>query len=374
MTEPYSTQKLVHHPKALQALRERRHQNPTQIHFMPSLACPHKCAWCSYGHRDKSDGPEQFGWKNMQLMSDEYMPVEKMRECVGDWKAMGVKAVEVTGGGEPLVYPHIDEFFELAAEWGVDLGLVTNGTALTADRAILFGGTNWKWARVSIDAGDVETYVQTRRIHKSQWLLAWRAVERLAGQKTHDEHRVGVGYVVDAGNYKGVYEGCRLALEHGADNIRISLAFTPQAIDRFPRGAVEEACRQAQKAKHDFPKLQVNDLVSERALNIVSERQDYEHCPIKDVLCVVGGDQRVYTCCTLAFNPRGLIGEIKTQSFRQLWESSAQFLREHDARKVCPIPCLYERRNKRALRLMKMTPEEVAEIASKDSAAHVNFI
>ncbi len=373
--QPYSTQKLVHHPEALQALRDGARQYPTQIHFMPALACNQHCAFCSYGHRPDTDPPDQFGWKNMAMMSEAFMPADKMRECVADWRAMGVKAVEITGGGEPLIWPHIDEFLALAASWGVDIGLVTNGTALTEMRADGFARTNWKWARVSIDAGSRDQYARTRRVPLAHWDHAWRAVERLAQRRRDPEQRVGVGFVVDSWNFNGVYEAARMAWNAGADNIRVALAFTPAGLDRFPDGALREAGDQAQRAARDFAGLlQVNDLVSERANNIAAEVQDYRLCAAKEVLCVVGGDQKVYTCCTLAFNPKGLIGSIEKQSFRSLWDSKAEWFARHDARTICRVPCLYERRNKRALELMDMTPEAVAEIAAGDPGIHRNFI
>lgn len=329
---------------------------------------------CSYGHRVEGDGPEQQGWKNMAMMSDDHMPLEKMQSCLTCWQAMGVKAVELTGGGEPLIYPYVDVLFEDVATWGVDFALVTNGTALTPNRARNFGKTNWKWARVSIDAGNPLMYTKTRRVPESHWALAWKAVEALAGLKRDKEQRVGVGYVVDTENYDGVYDACRIAWGHGADNIRVALALTPHNLARFPAGAIEEAGRQAAKAKIDFEgKLQVNDLVSERAKNMASPAQDYHYCAVKEILCVVGGDMNVYTCCSLAFSPKGLIGSIQNQSFSDLWwsQETQAFFAEHDAVKVCNVPCLYEVRNKNALVMLK---NGVLASEVKDDGIHRNFI
>lgn len=375
---PYSTSKLIHHPKALQDMRERKHQNPIQIHFMPALACNQHCSFCSYGHRTPMDGPEQQGWKNMKMMSDDYMSAGKMRECVKDWKEMGVKAIELTGGGEPLIYPHVDEFLELVAKWGVDFALVSNGTALTEERAGLFGQCNWKWARISIDAGDSKSYAATRRVPESHWNLAWRAVSRLTRLKTSPGQKVGVGYVVDHSNYDGIYAAAMLAAAHGADNIRISLAFTPHHLARFPVGAVQIAIDQAAKAKRDLEGagLQVIDLVGERAKNIQAQAQDYQFCPVKEVICVVGGDEKVYSCCTLAFNPLGLIGSIRGQSFKDLWwnPTTLNWFDKHDARKVCKVPCLYEARNRVALRLLDGSTIAQAAEAKSQPKLHENFI
>jgi wyosine [tRNA(Phe)-imidazoG37] synthetase (radical SAM superfamily) len=375
---PYSTQKIIHHPAALNYMRLRIPQSPVQIHFMPALACNQHCTFCAYGHRTKDDGEEQMGWKNMEMMSDAFLPRTKMMECVKDWKAMGVKAIEVTGGGEPLIWPHIDEFFQLVAEWGVDIALVTNGTALTEKRADMFDLTNWRWARVSIDAGSLGEYCATRRVNWRQWNLALQAIRRLADRKSDSEQRVGVGYVVDHSNWSSVYEGIRIAKAYGADNVRISAAFTPQNVLRFPPEAVKEATAQGAKAKEDFEdsSFQVNDLFAERVGNLLLGAQDYEYCAAKEVICIVGGDQNVYTCCTLAFNAKGLVGSIADQSFRELWEGEHRYryYAHHDARIVCDVECLYEKRNKQTLRLLEASEAELEALREQDTSIHRNFI
>lgn len=377
--QPYSVQKIVHHPLALEALRERRHQNPTTIHFMPALACNQHCEFCSYGHRTATDGEDQRGWKNMALMSDAFLPRAKARELVRDWVAMGVKAVELTGGGEPLIWPFVDEWFQLMAQTSIDVGMVTNGTALTAQRAKLFASTNWKWARVSIDAGDREHYRATRRVPGSHWDLAWQGVERLVAARTDGtEKRVGVGFVVDRQNWTGVYELCKRAAAVGADNVRVAMSFTPQGLSRIPPEAHESVLDQLAGARSDFEDehFKVNALFGERVANISAQVQDYEFCAAKEVLCVVGGDQRVYSCCTLAFNPNGLIGSISDRSFADMWwaPETLEWLARHDAREACKVPCLYEQRNKRALGLMVLPIADVAVIAKADQSIHRSFV
>lgn len=377
MGNPYSTDKIIHHPDALEAMRQRRHQPPTQIHFMPALACQQRCRWCAYGHRAPGDGPEAQGWKNMQLMSGAHMPRAKMLECLRDWEAMGVRAVEVTGGGEPLVYPYIRDLFGGLTLWGVDVALVTNGVAMAPDMADAFTACNWLWARVSIDAGAADTYQKVRRVPADHWRKAWRALRLLADRVSHDEQRVGAGFVVDAGNWGEVYAFCRLAHEHGADNVRISAAFTPAGLGRFPAGALEAAADQAKAAADDFPGLQVNCLVSERASNLAAPAQDYQFCGAKEVTCVVGGDSQVYTCCTLAFNEAGLIGDIEGRSFIDLWEApeTRAFFAGHDARQRCRVECLYEKRNRRILGLIDMSEAEVYALRLQmPQPVHKNFI
>lgn len=371
--KPYGTDKIVHHYKALQMLKDRCHQPPITIHFMPTLICNQHCNFCSYGHRVASDGPDQMGWKNMELMVNEYMPLDKLRECIGDWKLMGVKAVEITGGGEPLIYKYVNEFFDLMASWGADLALVTNGVALTGEKLDKFAATRWKWARVSIDAGDADTYVKTRRVPIKHWDMAWDAVKKLSSVKYDKEQHVGVGYIIDKSNYLGVYDACRLAKEFGADSIRVALALTPTHMERFVLNVVDIVSEQVSRACVDFPELQINNLVPERSNNLLE--QDYSFCSVKEIICVVGGDQKLYTCCMQAFNKAGLIGSIRDRSFKEVWESdAADMFSCHDASKICKIPCLYESRNKKILELLSIPDNDIANLAVDKKKIHINFI
>ena len=71
-------------------------------------------------------------------------------EIIDDLVEMDVKAVTFSGGGEPLIYPHIAEALNKLGESGIKLATLTNGSHLHEDIAVAFAryGT---WIRVSID-------------------------------------------------------------------------------------------------------------------------------------------------------------------------------------------------------------------------------
>ena len=154
------------------------------------------------------------------------------------------------------------------------------------------------------------------------------------------------------------------------------MAFTPQGMSRIGRGAADLVREQLVAARENLEDdtFTVNSLFDERVDNLMSPAQTYAMCAAKEVLCVVGGDQRVYTCCTLAFNAAGLIGSIADKSFRDLWwaAETVEWFENHDARAVCQVPCLYEKRNKTALSLMAKAPDEVS--ALRGTAVHINYL
>ena len=58
------------------------------------------------------------------------IPREKMMEIVDDLIEMDVRAVTFSGGGEPLIYPHLAETVQRLAAGGIRIGCLTNGAAL----------------------------------------------------------------------------------------------------------------------------------------------------------------------------------------------------------------------------------------------------
>jgi hypothetical protein len=129
-------------------------------------------------------------------------------------------------------------------------------------------------------------------------------------------------------------------------------------------------------AKRDFEcdTFRINDLSTERWHNVALGRQEYPFCAWKEIGCVIGADQNVYACCSWAYNPMGLMGSIKTQSFEEMWTGDgAAWRKAHDPRTDCRIHCLYERRNTTALTYM-MDRVAAEGAANGDPPAHVNFI
>ena len=75
---------------------------------------------------------------------------------------MGVKAVTFSGGGEPLVYPHIVEAMQGVLDAGIDLSIITNGQLLKGERAEVLAQA--KWVRISFDSANAETYAKMRQL------------------------------------------------------------------------------------------------------------------------------------------------------------------------------------------------------------------
>jgi MoaA/NifB/PqqE/SkfB family radical SAM enzyme len=381
----YATNKLAWHPDKLEALRNGDATAPLMIQLMPTAVCNQACAFCSYGSgpeavRAKVKNPPKALWKNAMPDTRASLPREKMVESIQCFQRMGVKCIEVTGGGEPTVYAHFDELVEEIDRAGLAFAMVTNGTRITGERAARMGRLPFVWVRVSIDAGNVDDYVRTRNVPAGHWDRAWEAVRLFATESrkpyAHHESTVGVGFVIDRDNWRGVYDACVLAKQHGAHNIRISSSFTPDGIGRFAPECFQSVPEQVARAKAELEDatFQISDLSTERWTNIVVGRQSYPFCAFKEVGCVLGPDLVTYACCSLAFSPLGRMFDIKDQTFEEGWfGDGAAWRAAHDPRKGCKIQCLYEARNIEALQLMGDHAHATA-VAALPVPPHKDFI
>lgn len=102
---------------------------PIHIQLTPTNACNLNCTFCSCGDRDKKK----------QLSLEEIMWI--LDVC----SERGTKAMTITGGGEPLLHPKINEILRYADKKKIEVGLVTNGTLFKK----LEHHKNLVWCRIS---------------------------------------------------------------------------------------------------------------------------------------------------------------------------------------------------------------------------------
>ena len=320
---------------------------------MPQNTCNQRCSFCSYRLPDNKNSSD--------FDESKHIPWPEMVSLLDDLEAMGVLGIEVTGGGEPLAYPYTKELWTELATRSFSTALVTNGT-LMRDRAPLIT-QRMKWARVSIDAANRFTYSAMRRCPERHFDLAWKAVENLREHAPDDpDFRLGIGFVLCNENIGEVYEFVARASESGADNVRLSVTFSDDGAAFFEdQDALACAVADSERAVADFATddFRVNNLIPQRHWEVHHPEQDYGPCYTKDLLCVVEGECKVYTCCTFTGSLQGLYGKFTEHpgGFRGLWESSTAWRRTFDASEYCKCACLYRDRNLQMIALVKTDVE-----------------
>lgn len=100
---------------------------PVHMQINPTNICNLKCDFCSCAGRNKSES----------------LDFEIVRDILNKLEAAGTKAVTITGGGEPLMYKHINELLYEFLFHKIKIGLVTNGTQFTALEPKLLRTITW---------------------------------------------------------------------------------------------------------------------------------------------------------------------------------------------------------------------------------------
>ncbi|MFA5075664.1 MAG: radical SAM protein [Candidatus Babeliales bacterium] len=128
------THKLMRHLDHLRKIRDGQIVAPLHVSVWPTIKCQMRCNVCCC--QDEDHGAEtSIPW-------DDYV------EAVRVLSVYGTKAIELSGGGEPLLWRDFDKGVELAKENGIAVGLVTNGLEL--NKTPLYVLEKFSWIRVSV--------------------------------------------------------------------------------------------------------------------------------------------------------------------------------------------------------------------------------
>jgi organic radical activating enzyme len=229
---------------------------PIHIQFIPTNKCNQTCAFCSCSERDKA----------LEL------PFDQAKQIIDDCKALGTKAVTITGGGEPCCYPKITELIEHFLWKGIKVGMVTNAIALHKIHPATLNKTTW--CRISIsDERPFDSHVTERisRIVKACPSVDW-AFSYVVGPDT---------------NYDNIERYIRFAKAHNFTHMRlVPDLFVPETVDMV-------------RLQSEMALRGVDD-----SLAIYQNRQEYSEgspCYICFLKPLIGPDAQVYACCGVQY-------------------------------------------------------------------------
>ena len=127
--------KMLQHCEVLDSIQNKKKWKPITFQLCPTGYCNFNCSFCSVANRDKTIS----------------IPFKQIKKALKDFRKLGAKSVEITGGGNPLLYPWINEVIDLAHKLGFDIGIICNsinpGKYLTKESA-----QKLTWYRCSISA------------------------------------------------------------------------------------------------------------------------------------------------------------------------------------------------------------------------------
>ncbi|MDP7353884.1 MAG: radical SAM protein [Desulfobacterales bacterium] len=347
----YGNLKFIAFPDHLKALEEDRLVAPAHIRIKPINACNHDCWYCAY-HVD---------WLKLgELMEHkDIIPKEKMFEIIDDIVEMGVKAVTFSGGGEPLMYPHISQCVKIFAEGGVSVAALTNGSNLKGKVADAFA-EHADWVRISMDAWDGPSYARARNVKENEFEKVVANIRDFAARKSSCV--IGISFIIQQDNSEHIFEFVSMMKDAGVNHVSLSGCVVSNSgleVNEYHdkiRGAVQEQIRRSLL-------LECTDFKVVDNYHDLDERfdKDYKTCPFLQFKVVIGADCKVYACQDKAYTAEGLLGSLENESFKGFWfsEENKKAMKAVDPSLHCNHHCVADKKIRMILDYVNMDKKNI---------------
>lgn len=282
---------------------------PILFEIDPSNKCNHDCPWCSFA---------QWRSENKDMLC-----LETMKKLLKSMKDNGTKAVNWTGGGEPLMNPSTIEAIKYAKEIGLDQGIFTNGAMINNDKAKVLA-SHMTWIRISLDAYDGESYAESHGTVASSFDKTLSNIRYLCSLP--NRATVGIGFVIHERNYKGIPLVASIAKDIGADYMQfkpeIRRPGTPQVDPIFFQENVFPLLKVAEEMSDDKFNVMVtsyrfNDVLSPET----NYGRHYGKCYSHHFQGAIAANGKAYICDHHKGEKEYEIGDIKEESLEQIWSS-----------------------------------------------------
>jgi MoaA/NifB/PqqE/SkfB family radical SAM enzyme len=353
----YSSLKIFHFPEKIRSLPPENPEvrPPLHIRLKPTNFCNHACSYCAYRQPDTQIGQD--------MNERDFIPWEVMEGFLEDIAAMGVQAVTLSGGGEPLCYPFIDRTLGKLAATDIRFAMLTNGSLLSGKAADLLAAFG-SWVRVSIDGWDADSYARYRRVGTDVFP---KVMDNMAAFARRGQPcQLGVSFIIDHDNAPHVFTFAQKLKDLGVKSLKVSPCIVSNMhadCNRYHREIFNSVREQVERVLAELagPEFEVFDAYHE-----LDEKFDkpYHWCPFLQVQPVVGADQNIYACHDKAYNiAGGRIGSLREGRFRDVWMSGKKRFTAIDPARDCRHHCCNNKGNKLVL-------EYLAAAASD----HIRFV
>jgi len=244
----------------------------------------------------------------------------------------GVKAINWTGGGEPLTNRAFVKIADCARRHGIQQGIFTNG-ALMGVNDMPYLLDSHQWIRFSIDAGTRETYQRIK--HSDDFDRVIEKVKTLVNLRnsTGSKVEIGIGFVITEENYHEIPQFSELIKETGVDygqykpSIENNLFNAEFWTDKV-KGLLEEAFKTNSKAVINLYKF--NDIVESNLDQPYPVCYGHQFCPCIDA------DAEVWACNQLRGMKEFSFGNLREQTFEEIWKGKR---RQEVIAKIKPSEC-----------------------------------
>lgn len=363
----YSQYKLMKHLDRIDEWVDGEVSYPIMVDFDFTNSCNNRCPLC-------------IGSKNKD---DITVSLEDAKRIILELKELGVRSLGVGGAGEPTCNPNLPEILEFAKQNNIESGIYTNAYELS-EEVIDSIIKNCTWMMISLDASNPEIYKKTHGLGGEEFNQVLKNISRLVERRKllQRDIAIGVCYLLGPHTIEGVYDATKIVKELGVDHIRFRPFLTLAGKKSFKEDS-EEMLRLLRKCKEledDNFKVSYPENRCEAESLQGEIKRKYDKCFVIDFFASITPELKVYPCCFLKDNPDYVLGDLKENSFKEIWNSEQrQEIYDKIKLESCPNPCQFEKHNELLWAIKKNQLNDGVRFIEvlksvKDEINHENFM
>lgn len=315
---PFSYGKILNHFDKLHQLKHSEASvTPVTLELHLTNKCSHDCLFCMY--------KDEIRNTSLRFCQLEQSVVEGI---IRDSKDMGISAITYSGGGEPTLHPGFNKVSDLGKSLGLEQGLITNGSKLKHKETRESILNNFKWVRVSMDAGSDITY---KVMHGSgcKYEAMVQNIKTLLQERINKSPKIGISFLLTSFNYSDMIKLYNSFKDTSLDYIQIKpMIMSNDDKRRYDNYLEEESIGELRRiikvSKDTFgPKVYV---VFDQFKNIIGNAHSFKRCYGHPLYPVISATGDIYVCCMHLYNEAMRYDKIdKDKSFKQIWNSILRY-------------------------------------------------
>ncbi|MBR9704240.1 radical SAM protein [Candidatus Pacearchaeota archaeon] len=325
---------------------------PFSTEFVTTNNCSNRCDICGYGPVKMLENV----W-TQNLFDDEENHMKDFdyaKSLLDKLIDGGIKGVTFTGGGEPFLFIGLENLVQHVTDRGIDSVAYTNGNSISRNRISKLIKAQPKIIRVSLNAGTKMVYDEFHKPLKKNGAFqrTLKTIEQLAIEsQDYPDLTIGIGVVINEINQDDLVNTALRIKEitdktgGGIDFIAYRPAFdyyrkiqlSPELLDRT-HNTIERFVRNVLKNTG----VSVSNVTC-RYDALKKDTRTYKQCRSTGLFAELGPSGHLHHCCDRNLNRKYRIGDLKTQSVQEIYESDRrkqvlQYISQNNC-KICPPAC-----------------------------------
>ncbi|MGD9015725.1 MAG: radical SAM/SPASM domain-containing protein [Candidatus Omnitrophota bacterium] len=305
----FSSDKILKHLDRINDWLKGGNPAPITVELDMTNICNHKCPECS-------------GWY-LQNSNKDSLSYGLAKEIVKQLARAQIRGLIFTGGGEPLCHPDIRRIVRLAHDLGLEIGFITNGSLINEEigKVLLDSCT---WLRFSLDAACSKTFRKVHGLDGEAFQKVINNIQLLVRMKKSLKSRttIGIGYLTCNYTRDEMLDAAKLSRRLCVDYLQ----FRPMQLHnngkfKYHLNDITEDINRCMKMSGDG--FQV--LYSKHKYDMMRDKaygRNYEKCYGHQFATVIAANAKMYLCCHMRGFDKYCIGDLKKNTFQEIWNSS----------------------------------------------------